>query len=341
MIPTVDTPGERVGCLRSVLLVGWFLRYRRNRADRELDAEHPTWIHRTRQADQLALLAIQMATDAPDDSQAIAAVKAAGRKPKDFKRAATLIRADRYRYDRRTDRRAARLLTAAGGGPLVTTSSEEDALFRGVDRLEALPVEDAFAALATEVPALQELEHQILTSRFAPDWEDRDIDDRMDEILDNLDQLAGPRAAEGSPLIRSEVALAYARVHLLGKAVPLLEDPAPDPKDEPSEEAGLLAALARGYGVTPDAKRVAEAISRQVGDRNGFPTLAVLSLLMQEPGIGARLRRGDSPSGAYRKAMTRIIWSYLPGLSPAEFEDRVAAEVRSTLVQASAPTGDH
>jgi hypothetical protein len=106
------------------------------------------------------------------------------------------------------------------------------------------------------------------------------------------------------------------------------------------EKADPLEDLALGYGVAPDVRRVAAAISEKVAGDDGFPTLAVLSLLLREPGIGARLRRGDGPPGSCRKAMTRIIWSYLPGLSPAEFEDKVVREVRSTLLRASGRSGD-
>jgi hypothetical protein len=163
----------------------------------------------------------------------------------------------------------------------------------------------------------------------------------MDEILDNLALLAGPKALEGSPLIRSEVALGYARVHLLGIAALLIDGFVPGPEDEQSEKAELLALLARGYGVAPDLHLVTKAISKRAGDRTGFPTLAVLSLTLQEPGIGARLRRGDGPSPTCDKALTRIIWSHLPGLPPAEFESRVVKEVRSVLIQAPGHTGDH
>jgi hypothetical protein len=288
-------------------------------------------------AGQLARVAVQVAEDVPDDGEAVAAVLAAGGKPKDHKRAVELISADRYRFDHRNDRRAARLLAAAAyGGPVVTASSEEEALFRGVDRLEVLSIEDAFAVLAAEVPALWEFEHQVITSRSAPGWEDREADDRVDEILRNLDRLVGPEAPTGSLFTRSEVAHRYARVYLLGKAGLLRDDVAADPE----EQAELLGVLAGAYGVTPDVKRVAKAIRKRVGDRDGFPTLAVLSHLLGEPGIGARLRRGDGPSDSSRKAMTELLAiNRYP--SPAEFVDRVVAEVRSMLLRAPGHTDDH
>jgi hypothetical protein len=282
-------------------------------------------------------LAIQVAADVPDDSEAVAAVKAANGKPTDYKRAVEMISADRYRFDHRDDRRAARLLAvAAYGGPLVTASSDEEALFRAVDNIETLPIDSAFAVLASEVPALRDLENHVITSRSAPGWEDRDADDRVEEILGNLDRLVGPDAPTGSLFIRSTVAHHYARIHLLGTAGLLREDPEPDPE----EQAELLAILARGYGVKPDVKQVARAIRKRVGDRNGFPTIAVLSHLLGEPGIGARLRRGDGPSDSSRKAMVKLL-AINQYSSPAQFVDTVVEEVRSTLLRASGQSDDH
>lgn len=139
---------------------------------------------RFKRADQLADVAVQIVADVPDDAEAVAAVKAAA-----------LIRRDRYRYEHRNGRRAARLLEAAAdGGPPVRASSEEEALFRAVDDLEARPAEYAFAVLAAEVPALRELEQQVITTRSAAGWEDRDADDRRGEILGSLDR----RKSQGS-----------------------------------------------------------------------------------------------------------------------------------------------
>jgi hypothetical protein len=285
-------------------------------------------------ANQLVGVAVRVAADVSDDGEAVAAVRAVGGKPEDYQRAAEAIRGNRYRYEHRNDRRAARLLDAAAdGGPLVRASNEEEALFRAVDSLEALPIEDAFQVLAAEVPALRELEHQVVASRSVAGWEGRDGDERTSEILDNLDRLLGPHLPAGSLFIRSAVANGYARVHLLGKAG-LLEVEA-----DPGEHADLLALLARGYGVAPDVKRVAKAIRKRVGDRDDYPTRAVLALLLTEPGIGERLRRGDGPSDSCRKRMTRILPVHRYPM-PAEFVDRVVAEVRSTFLRASADTDD-
>lgn len=295
-------------------------------------------ILRIARADQLIDVAVQVAADVPDDAEAVGAVKAAGGKPKAYKLAAEMARRDRYHYEHRNGRRAARLLAAvADGGPPVRASSEEEALFRAVDNIEALPVEDAFAALAAEVPALRELEQQVIASRSAPGWEDRDADDRVREILANLDRLVGPQAPAGSLFIRSAAARDRARVHLLGTAGLLREDPE---LADPEEQAAMLAVLARGYGVKPEVKRVARAIRKRVGDRDGFPTKVVLLYLLGEPGMGEQLRRGDGPSDSHREAMTKLLANNRYP-SPAEFVDRVAEEVRSTLLRASGHNGDH
>jgi hypothetical protein len=190
--------------------------------------------------------------------------------------------------------------------------------------------------LAAEVPALRELEQQVIASRSAPGWEDRDADDRVGEILRGLGRLAGPQAPAGSLFVRSEAAHRCARVHLLGTAGLLREDPEPA---DPEEQAAMLAVLARGYGVKPDMKQVAGAIRKRVGDHNGFPTKAVLSGLLWEPGMGERLRRGESPSHSSRTAMVKLLANnQYP--SSAEFVDKVVEEVRSTLLRASGHDGD-
>jgi hypothetical protein len=293
------------------------------------------WSRSKKRASPLAKLAFQVAADIPDDGEALAAIRAAGARPRDLKQAAAMFRDQGYAFDHRINRRAARLLEAvAGGGPLVTASAEEEALFRAVESIEALSIEDAFAVLAAEVPALRDLEQQVTTSRAMPGWEDNDPDHRIDEILASLDQLVGPQAPAGSLFIRSEVAHGYARVYLLSKADLIIEDATADPE----EQADLLAVLARGYGVAPEVKRVATEVRKRVGDRDGSPTLAVMTHLLGEPGIGERLRQGDGPSDSAREAMTSLL-ATSSCASPAQFVDKVVEEVRSTLLRASGEVG--
>jgi hypothetical protein len=316
--------------------VAYFLWQRRRKADQQLDDEHPIRTRWTEQAGQLYKLAVQVAADVPDDAQALATMRAAGGKPQDYKRAAALIRRDRYNYEHRNYRRAARLLAAvADGGPPAAISAEEEALFRGVESLEALPAEDAFAVLAAEVPALLELERQVITSRSAPGWEDRDARERRREIRDNLARLVGPEAPAGSLFTRSEAALRYARAHLLGKAGLLREDPVASA----AEQAETLALLAVGYGVAPGLTSVGKAVSKRAAGRPTFRedymAAAVLEVLVRERGIAARLRRGEDPADHFRMRMIDIVALNLP--RPADFVDKVVEEVRSTLLR---PPGD-
>lgn len=46
------------------------------------------WILRVRRDDRLARVAVRVAADVPDDAEAVAEVKAAGGRPKAYKRAA-------------------------------------------------------------------------------------------------------------------------------------------------------------------------------------------------------------------------------------------------------------
>lgn len=212
-------------------------------------------------------------------------------------------------------------------------SAEEEALFQGVESLEALAAEDAFALLAAEVPVLLELEHQVITSRSAPGWEDRDAREWCREIRDNLARLVGPEVPAGSLFTRSEAALRYACAHLLGKAG-LLRD---DPVANEAEQAETLAILAVGYGVAPDLTGVGKAISKRAAGRRTFRedymAAAVLEVLVREHGIVASLRRGEDPAGHSKMRMTDIVALNLP--RPAEFVDKVVEEVRSTLLRVS------
>ncbi len=197
----------------------FFLWFFWRRFNRNLDDEHPKWVLATARTDELRDLAVRVATEVPSDAAAVAAIRAAGGKPKQLKVAAAWIRANGYAREHRNYLRAARLLTAAADGSSpITASADEEALFHAVDSLEALTREDAFAALASEVPALTELEHQIVISLSVPGWQDRDANERVTEILGDLAQLVGPQAPDGSQLIRSHVAFERVRVYLLDKA---------------------------------------------------------------------------------------------------------------------------
>jgi len=215
----------------------WFLRRRFNR-DNELDAEHPIWIAADYpRSAQLQDLAVRVAAEIPDDAEAVAAIRASadGRR-KDWKAAAAWMRSSSYTWEHRNDLRAARLLKAAAdGGSPVPPSADQEAMFRAVERLEAVPFAEAFAMLASEAPALMTLEHQVVSSLSEPGWADRGADDRVHEIVDELAQLVGPRASGGSPLIQSETAFRIARVHLVGKARLLIDD------EDVGPDAGLSA----------------------------------------------------------------------------------------------------
>jgi hypothetical protein len=78
--------------------------------------------------------------------------------------------------------------------------------------------------LASEAPALRDLEQQVVTLLSEPGWEDREPGDRVIEIIDSLARLVGPRASGGSPFIRSHTAFGHARVYLVGRAGLLGDD---------------------------------------------------------------------------------------------------------------------
>lgn len=342
---------ERPGPLKRALGVAALLSLVKAKADQGLDAEHPEFSFSTRRTDELQDLAVRVAAEIARDADAVAAIRAAGGKPKQWKRAAAWIRSNGYAREHRNYLRAARLLTAAAeGGSPVTPSKDEEALFQAVDRLEALPPDEAFAALASEVPALRELEHRVVTSRSEPGWEDRDADDRVHEIVEELARLAGPRAPGGSPLIRSHTALGHARVYLVGKAGLLDDDGGdgshaslPGPADGQAEEPDLVALLARGYGVRADLFALAKAISKRVMDHPTHQERTAAHYVLtylQEPGIVTKLRRGEGPSGSSRKVMTKMVEACRPRVPAAEFIERILEEVRSTLLRVTGHIGE-
>jgi hypothetical protein len=200
----------------NAIFLRWFL-WRSGR--RGLNAEYPVVVPVDGMSEQLRLLAVQVAADIPDDAAAVTAIRAAGGKSKNWKIAAASMRADGYTREHRIHLRAARLLAAAADDGLpVPPSSEEEALFKVVESLEALSLDDAFAVLAVEVPALRALEQQVVCSLSAPTGQDAVADERVLEILRSAALLVGPKRPDGSPLVRSHAARDRASVYLLGKA---------------------------------------------------------------------------------------------------------------------------
>jgi len=191
------------------LLILW----RKVNRPKELDAEHPTWILADFRTDELEGLAVQVAAEIPDDAEAVAAIRAGDGKPKEWKVAAASMRSHARTWEDRTRLRAARLLKAAADGGLpVPPDADQEALFQAVDRLKALPLDEAFAVLASEVSALGALERKLVTLRSEPSWQNMDARLRWREIFHEVRQLVGPLAPAGSPLIRTEEALSVVLV---------------------------------------------------------------------------------------------------------------------------------
>jgi hypothetical protein len=191
----------------------------------DVNAEHPTLVTSNLRVDKEQQLALRVAADIPDDAEAVAAIRAGGGKPRVWRHAAAWLRSWDNTWEHRTDLRAARLLRAAAdGGSPVPFTAEQEALIQAVERLEALPLNQAFAVLAAEVPALKDLEQQVAASLAERTWLERTADERVDEILGEAAQLVGPDASAGSPLVRSRTAFTTAQEYLLGKAGLLADD---------------------------------------------------------------------------------------------------------------------
>jgi hypothetical protein len=216
----VTAPAERARSVASYFKAIAFV-FSAGTLFRHVDSEHPKWIMADwPRTDELKQLGLRVAAETPDDTEAVAAIRAAGAKPRECRLAAAWMRSSEYTWEHRNHLRAARLLraTADRSTRLPPPTAMQEALFRDVERLEALPPDQAYALLAAEAPALTTLQNQIVARLSEPDWQDIDRSERVREILGRARQFVGPQAAAGSPLIRSDAASRCAGVHLLGKA---------------------------------------------------------------------------------------------------------------------------
>jgi hypothetical protein len=219
----VETGADQVGSTTKYLRAILFL-FSAGNFGSDINKEHPKWIMGDLRADEQEQLALRVAAEVPDDAEAVAAIRAGGGKRRVLRQAAAWMRSKDSTWDYRARLRAARLLKAAAdGGSPVPFTAEQEARFRAVERLEALPPDEAFAVLAAEVPDLRALEHKVASSVSEPGWQDRDAAERVREVCDELAQLVGKSAA-GSPLVRSAAAFGRARVYLLRKAGLLADD---------------------------------------------------------------------------------------------------------------------
>jgi hypothetical protein len=223
-----EQPGPVARAVGSVLFgigLQLFLRRRFNRDD-ELELEHPKWIMGDYpRTEQLLNVALRVAAEIPDDAHAVAAIRAEGGKPREWKIAAAWMRQHNYTWENRNRLRAARLLKAvADGGQPVPPTAEQESLFRAVEAIEAVPLAQAYAMLAAEAPALSTLEHQVAASLREPEWQNRNADDRRQEISGQVAQAVGPDVLSGSLLIRSHAAYHHACGYLLRHAGLLEED---------------------------------------------------------------------------------------------------------------------
>lgn len=152
--PDRDQPGPFIRAVSGFAFLWILLRVFNRRT--ELDAEHPMWIMADYpRTDQLKTLALQLAESIDDDAEAIAAIRAAGGRRTEWRKAAAWMRSNFDTWEHRTNLRAARLLQAAADGRLpIPPEPAQEALFQAVDKLEALPLDQAFSLLAAEVPAL-------------------------------------------------------------------------------------------------------------------------------------------------------------------------------------------
>jgi hypothetical protein len=115
----------------------------------------------------------------------------------------------------------------------------------------------------------------------------------------------------------------------------------PGSGDGPEAETDLLSLLARSYSVAGNLHSVAEAVIEHATDHptqnERTATIPVLAALTRKPVTVARLRRGEDPFGADRKAMMLVlkvmVGPWHPRQSSAEFVDDIINEVRSALLR--------
>jgi len=188
--------------------------------DQELDAADPKVVWHTERSDNLRSLAFELVDRGSDDAEAVGELaRAAGRHPKELRRAAATIRVDGLAEEDEAACRADRLLVAAATGRDVQpVTAEEVAWFAEVRGLAALPVAEGFASLAALDPELEGLADRVRRATGSP-WPDdgeEGRDDRLSELVGaGLEAVCGRTS---SRLVRTRTARRVARGHLLATA---------------------------------------------------------------------------------------------------------------------------
>jgi hypothetical protein len=192
--------------------------------DQELDEPEPKVVWHTERSAALRSLAFELAEAGTDEREAVEELaRAAGRHPKELRRAAATVRAEGLAVEDETGCRVDRLLVAAAtGGEVEPVTPDEAAWFAQVRALAALPIAAGFAALAAQEPELVVLADQV---RWAdgtpgPDGGHDGIGDEgpVDRVDRGLDAVTGRTS---SRLVRTRAARRIARDHLLSISGPL------------------------------------------------------------------------------------------------------------------------
>ncbi len=185
--------------------------------DQEVDAADPKVVAWTERSDALRRRALELAaSDADDEASRRGLAAAAGRHPRELRRAAAALRQGGRAAEDETWCRAERLLVAAAGGrPVEPLTGQERAWFDRVRDLGARPTADAFAALVVDEPALAELEDEVRRMAADPAFAGLDVEGRdgtfVDTVAERMHDVVG---GSSSPLVRTRVGWDVAWDHL-------------------------------------------------------------------------------------------------------------------------------
>ncbi len=199
--------------------------------DQELDAPDPKVVWHTERSSALRALAMALAESGRADSSAVRELAAAaGRHPKELRRAAATLRSGGWAEEDLVSCRANRLLvSAATGQPVEPVTQAELAWFARLRALgEVVPEPAALAAafgeLAAEEPELAVLEREVLLVAAGPEFVALDDEERHAVIAgDPSDRLRGIREGTSARIVRTHAAWSVERDHLFavaGLAVP-------------------------------------------------------------------------------------------------------------------------
>ena len=220
-----EDPSARDHVRRGVLRAAALALLGRHMGEAAIEDDEPQAVFRTEKAKELEHLALRLAKSDPNDSSAIAQLRAAaGRHEKDLRRAAARVRMGGLHHENRAHHVAnMNLLGAVTDGVSKPLADEQQEWFSRLEHLDRMPESQSFKQLVALQPELREFEQAVL--RAAPGLWPSPLDSDsalVNYVVDGLGRLVGSDAESEDPVVKTRLAHGICRVYLLRRvAVPL------------------------------------------------------------------------------------------------------------------------